>query len=406
MLRVGLTGGIASGKSHVRRRLEAAGLATLDLDTLSHRVTAPGGAAYADVVAAFGPAILAPGGAIDRKALGAVVFADPAARARLNALVHPRVREEEERAAAALAPGPEAVLVVDAALLVEAGVHLRFDRLVVVYCPPEEQLRRLRARDGLGEGAARDRLQAQMDAREKRRFAHFDIDASGAVEDTDRQVDALVPELRLLAGRPLHPEPPPRARALGSLREGPARVAGGPAIARWLAFLAAAERLEMPALASQLAPGPAGPWYLAGRRGAGGEAAAAAMVPVVLWSLARRGPDTPWLCGAAASVARLTHGEPAAVAGAVLFAQALEEVLRRGALEALGASLAGWSDAAARWAGAPPQREVVEAVAEAAAGGGARGTLAGALRGAAGGAEPGPDAPELHAGLDALGVPP
>src|SRR5262245_49087722 len=110
---------------------------------------APGGAAYDDVVRSFGASILGPDGAIDRRALGDVVFKDPAARARLNALVHPRAREEEGRRAAALGAAGATVIVSDAALLVEAGVHLRFDRLVVVHCPPEEQRRRLMERDGL-----------------------------------------------------------------------------------------------------------------------------------------------------------------------------------------------------------------------------------------------------------------
>ena len=123
MLRVGLTGGIACGKSRVLVRLGAKGLATLDLDALGHHVMAPGGSAHDDVVAAFGSRILAPDGSIDRKSLGAVVFSDPAARRRLDALVHPRVRAEEAERAARLEAAGEAVLVSDAALLVEAGHH-------------------------------------------------------------------------------------------------------------------------------------------------------------------------------------------------------------------------------------------------------------------------------------------
>src|SRR2546427_3185758 len=121
ILRVGLTGGIACGKSYVLRRLAAAGLATLDLDEVAHEVMAPGGAAHADVVREFGSGILAADGKVDRKRLGDVVFADPSARARLNALVHPRVREEEARRAAAADRGPGTVVVTDAALLVGAG---------------------------------------------------------------------------------------------------------------------------------------------------------------------------------------------------------------------------------------------------------------------------------------------
>ena len=178
MLKVGLTGGIASGKSHVLRRLAQAGFQTLDLDAVARDVMAPGGTAYADIVRAFGERILAADGAIDRKALGAHVFADAAARRRLEALVHPRIREAEARYLSAGAP--DSVAVVDAALLVESGQHLRFARLVVVFCEPREQLRRLMARDGLTEADARARLDAQMPPGEKRRFGHFVVDNSRA----------------------------------------------------------------------------------------------------------------------------------------------------------------------------------------------------------------------------------
>jgi dephospho-CoA kinase len=374
MLRVGLTGGIASGKSHVRRRLDAAGLATLDLDDVAHRVIAPGGPAYADVVRAFGARILAADGSVDRKVLGALVFADPAARAQLNALVHPRVRDEEERAAASLDPGPGSILVTDAALLVEAGVHLRFDRLVTVYCPPEEQERRLGARDGLDAEAVRARLRAQMSGEEKRLFAHYTIDASGSVAETDVLVDALVPELRAVAGRRREPVPLPPEHIQR-------RLLGGPREASLLAALANAERLEMDALAAVLAPGHTGPWYRAGGLDGDPAGAASALVPLVWWSLTRRGPDPPWLAGAAASVARLIHREPAALSGAVLFALALEEAVRHGGPPGLAARLAEWTSDATRWGGAPPPAEVVEAVRSAAAGQGEPGTLAGALLG-------------------------
>jgi dephospho-CoA kinase len=406
MLRVGLTGGIASGKSHVRRRLEASGFPTLDLDEVAHRLTAPGGAAYADVVAAFGPRILtraeAADGTIDRRVLGALVFADPQARARLNALIHPRVREEEERAAAALAATPGAVLVTDAALLVEVGVHLRFDRMVVVHCPPEEQERRLRLRDGLDEAAARARLEAQMGADEKRRFAHYPIDTQGPLELTDRQVDALVVELRGLAPRPWRPLPLPPERALGSLVAGPARAAGGIEITALLSVLVRSSGLEMERLREPLAPGSSGPWYRAGRRDVATAPAAAAMAPLVLWSLARRGPDPPWLAVAAASVARLTHSAPEALAGAVLFALALEDVARGGGRHGLAARLPEWADAAARWGGGAPEPAVLEAVRSAAAGQGPEGTLAGALLGMAQGVPEAAAPPELRELVRAL----
>ena len=165
MLRVGLTGGIACGKSHVLRRLAGHGLQTLDLDAVARDVTAPGSPALQEISGAFGAGVLGPDGSLDRAALAALVFADAAARARLNAIVHPRVRAEEARRAEDVAGRGAAVLVTDAALLVEAGAHLRFDRLVVVHCDPGQQLERLRARDGLDEGAARARVLAQMPRR-------------------------------------------------------------------------------------------------------------------------------------------------------------------------------------------------------------------------------------------------
>ena len=181
---------------------------------------APGGAAHADVVRSFGGEVLAADGRVDRKRLGQLVFADAEARARLNALVHPRVREEEVRRTAAA--GPEAVVVTDAALLVEAGVHLRFRRLIVVHCPAELQRRRLRERDGLDDEAAEARLAAQMPIAEKRAFAHFEVDTSGGFAETDRQVDVLVERLRALASSLPGPAPVPPERAAGCLLFGPA----------------------------------------------------------------------------------------------------------------------------------------------------------------------------------------
>jgi dephospho-CoA kinase len=404
MLRVGLTGGIASGKSHVRRRLQAAGMATLDLDEVAHRVTAPGGSAHAEVAAAFGPGVLAADGTLDRKALGAIVFGDPAALARLNALVHPRVREEEERAAAAWPGDPGAVLVTDAALLVEAGAHLRFDRLVVVYCPAAEQQRRLQGRDGLDEAAARARLAAQMDPEEKRRFAHYVLDSRGSHEVTDREVDALVPELRALARQARAAAPAAPERARGCLARGPAQAAEGLATHTLLAALAGAPQLEMEALREALRPGRPRPWYRAGRPEPADPAhppPAAAMAPLVLWTLARRGPDRDWLASAAASLARLFHSAPAALAGAVHFALALEAVAR-GGIEALLPRLAEHGDLAARWGGAPPEPRVLEAVRAAAAGEGPPGTLAGALVGLAQGAPAAAVPAELRAALQSL----
>jgi dephospho-CoA kinase len=361
-LRVGLTGGIACGKSRVLRRLAAAGFSTLDLDRIAHELMAPGGAAYGDVVEAFGPAILAADGSVDRRRLGEVVFADAAARARLNALVHPRVREEEARRAALHAGHDTAVVVTDAALLVEAGVHLRFDRLVVVHCSAEEQIRRLMQRDGLEEEAARARVDAQMPVEEKRRFAHLEVDASSSLTETDRAADAVASELRRLARARRPRAAIPLERRLGALVTGPRRGPRGLHRERVLADIAAAGGLEMERVARLLVPPTDRPWYRAAHEqgdDAGPETLAA---PVVVWSLSRGGPDPEFVAAAAASLARLTHTDGAAIAGACLFALALHEALVTGASDKLASSLPGWSALARRWGGAAPPDAITAAV--------------------------------------------
>jgi dephospho-CoA kinase len=354
MLAVGLTGGIASGKSRVLGRLATRGLQTLDLDRVAHDLMAPGGAAYADVVAAFGPGILGDGGAIDRQALGARVFADPAARSRLNALVHPRVRDAEGTWRAGLPEGPGEVAVVDAALLVEAGLHLRFDRLVVAHCGEAEQLRRLMARDGLAEDAARARLRAQMPAERKRRFADLEVDTSGRPEDTDAAADALADELVRLARAPRGTVRLPADGARGALVHGPSEGARGLDALRVIAECTAAGAVDLPALARGLVPPAEGPWYDAARPG---EAAGPEAVSLggVLWCLSARPPDRPFATAVAASLATLTHGGGAPVADACLFARLLQEALvEPQALGGAGHIPEAWVREATRRGGAPP----------------------------------------------------
>jgi dephospho-CoA kinase len=362
-LRAGLTGGIACGKSHVLRRLSAAGLFTVDLDLVAHEAIAPGGSAYGDVVEAFGRSILAADGTVDRRRLGEVVFADPAARARLNAIVHPRVRDEEARRVALLPDEPEQVAVTDAALLVEAGFHLRFDRLVVVSCAPEEQLRRLMKRDGLDEKAARARVDAQMPIDEKRRFAHLEVDTSGSLAETDRAADALVEELRRLARSRPATVHVPLERRVGAMVSGPRRGPRGLDPQQVLIDVAVTGGLEMERVARLLVPPTDRPWYRAAEpRGedAGPEVLAA---PVVVWSLSRGGPDPDFVAAAAASLARLTHGDGAAAAGACLYALALTQVLVAGTTGSLVSSLPGWTELARKWGGAAPPERIVAAVA-------------------------------------------
>jgi dephospho-CoA kinase len=352
VLKVGLTGGIACGKSRVARRLAGQGFVVLDLDRVAHEVTAPGGTAYEEVVRAFGPGILGADGAIDRRALAARVFGDPAALARLNALVHPRVRDEEARRAGVLA-GTDAVLVTEAALLVESGLHLRFDRLVVVDCRPEQQVERLAARDGMTEEAARARLLAQMPVHEKRRFAHFVIDGSRSLEESDRAADTVADAIRALAARPAPPVAAPAARALGALVHGPRQGPRGLTPARLLREIARAGWLEMERLAALLDPPPRGPWYRLADEPVPGPPPATLAVPLALWALGRRGDDPEQAAAAAAAVAWLTEREPAAIAHTIAAALATASV----AVGGLGLAQGRWPQTAAlaaRWAGSPP----------------------------------------------------
>jgi dephospho-CoA kinase len=351
VLRVGLTGGIACGKSRVRRRLAAAGFGTLDLDAVAHEMIAPGGPAYADVVAAFGAGILAADGTVDRKILGARVFADAAARAELNALVHPRVRDEERRRAAAHAADGGRVFVTDAALLVEAGLHLRFDRLVVVDCEGREQLRRLVERDGIDESAARARIDAQMPAADKRRFAHILVGASGSLEATDAAAAELAQGLADLAEH----VPPPRVLREGAvvaaLSAGPADGPRGLTPARWAVEVGAADGVELDRLKRALAPPAAGPWSLAAEtlppEARGPEALA---LVVGLWSLGRGGLDAEVTAAAMFSMAWLTDRNPERAAGAILIAIAAAQIA--GGAESGDEARARWTETAERWAGA------------------------------------------------------
>jgi dephospho-CoA kinase len=196
MLRVGLTGGIASGKSTVAAMLRERGCAVLDADSLGHELMRPGEPAYNEVVREFGDAVLAPDAIVDRKKLAAIVFREPQKLAALNRILHPKILEEVQRWFASLdRPGGPEFAFVEAALLVEAGYRPNLDRLVVCWCTPEQQVERLIAR-GLSPDQARQRLAAQMSVDEKRRAADETIDCSGSLAETERQVDKLLDALR------------------------------------------------------------------------------------------------------------------------------------------------------------------------------------------------------------------
>jgi len=196
MLRLGLTGGIASGKSAVAAMLREMGFAVLDADSLAHKLIEPGQPAYDEVVQEFGQSILATGGRVDRVRLGAVVFNDRARLDRLNAIVHPRVAEVIfSQFEAWKRAGIRDAVFVEAALLIESGIHKSLDGLVVAWCTPEQQLDRLVTR-GLTETEARRRIASQLPVEEKLSLATEKIDCSGSLDQTRRQVEALAFKLR------------------------------------------------------------------------------------------------------------------------------------------------------------------------------------------------------------------
>jgi dephospho-CoA kinase len=195
MLRLGLTGGIASGKSAVAAMLRELGFSVLDADALAHKLIEPGQPAYEQVLREFGPSIIDGQARVDRVKLGALVFADSAKLARLNAIVHPRVADAVSRQFDEWQRlGTRDAAFVEAALVVEAGLHKHLDGLVVARCRPEQQLERLAGR-GMREDEARRRIAAQMPVEEKLRYATEKIDCSGTLDETRQQVEALAAKL-------------------------------------------------------------------------------------------------------------------------------------------------------------------------------------------------------------------
>jgi dephospho-CoA kinase len=199
-LLVGLTGSIATGKSTGSRMFAHLGARVIDADLLAREVVMPGQPAYARIVEEFGPQIIQEDGALDRKALGVVVFADAAKRKRLEEITHPAIGLRQQRILSVLDEEAfEGVVIWDAALLVEGGGVAKMDRVVVVYADPETERRRLMERDGLSDADARARIASQMPIAEKAKLADHVIDNSGTREDTERQVrtvyGALLAEL-------------------------------------------------------------------------------------------------------------------------------------------------------------------------------------------------------------------
>jgi dephospho-CoA kinase len=193
---VALTGGIATGKSHVRARFESLGIPTVDADILARDAVAPGSAGLAAVVHRFGTEVCDADGTLNRRKVGAIVFRDPQARRDLEQIVHPYVREMTERWFASLDPQRVPFAVADIPLLFEGRREADFEAVIVTACEPATQLNRLMARDGLGEAEARQRIAAQWPLQKKVAKADYVVRTDGSLDDTNRQVDEIASTLR------------------------------------------------------------------------------------------------------------------------------------------------------------------------------------------------------------------
>jgi dephospho-CoA kinase len=189
MLKVGLTGSIAVGKSYVCACFRDLGCHVLDADLTAREVVAPGTPGLARIVEAFGDEILLDDGSLNRKHLGSIVFADEKKRLLLNSIVHPLVIEAQDKWLRDVeAKDPDGIAIIDAALMIESGGYKRFNKLIVVWCKPDIQLQRLISRDGLTPEEALERINSQLPQEEKKRYADYLIDTSDGYEDTRKQV--------------------------------------------------------------------------------------------------------------------------------------------------------------------------------------------------------------------------
>jgi dephospho-CoA kinase len=212
VLRVGLTGGIASGKDTVARHFADWGARVIDADQLARRMVEPGAPGYDAVLSEFGRGVFLPDGRLDRKALGRVVFGEPAWRARLEAILHPLIFAAEEEGILRLEQeGQGGIAVVNAALLFEAGTFKRYHRLVVAHCDEGIQIERVVRRDGLTREEAEARVRAQSPTRDKLRVAHYAIDTGDGFETTEKRArevfEALGHDREALAREPYPPGP-------------------------------------------------------------------------------------------------------------------------------------------------------------------------------------------------------
>lgn len=198
MLKVGLTGSIATGKSYVCDIFRELGCQVLDADVAARDVASPGTPGLSKIAEEFGPEVINAAGELDRAKMAGIVFADEQKRLLLNSIIHPLVFEAQNQwLSEREVEDPDGIAIVDAALLIESGGYKRFTRLIVVWCEPAIQLQRLRLRDDLPETDAKKRIAAQMPQEEKKRYADFLIDTSNGFEDTRRQVVEVYEKLKL-----------------------------------------------------------------------------------------------------------------------------------------------------------------------------------------------------------------
>jgi len=202
MLRVGLTGSIGVGKSYVTGILSELGCRVLDADHTARRVVEKGTDGLQAVVAAFGSQVLKPDGTLDRKLLGNVIFNNQEKRELLNSILHPYIiAAQDEQLRQWETEDPNGIAVIDAALMIESGGYLRFDKLIVVHCRPEVQLERLITRDGISREEALRRINSQMSQAEKQEFADYLIDTSDGFETTRTETNEVYGKLQALAAR-------------------------------------------------------------------------------------------------------------------------------------------------------------------------------------------------------------
>ena len=191
MLVIGLTGGIGTGKSEVSRILREWGAAVIDADLVGHEAYLPHSPAWEEVVAAFGESVLDPSGGIDRKQLGGIIFNDPEARAKLNSIMHPRMAEMVKEKIDLLSQQGEELVVLEAAVLIEAGWDYLVDEIWVTYSPEREVIKRLRQRNNLSETDAISRIRSQLPHEERAKHAHITVRNSGSMDELLEEVKSL-----------------------------------------------------------------------------------------------------------------------------------------------------------------------------------------------------------------------